>query len=115
MSQLFIAELPPLTIPNGAAVSNSFDWKEYGYDSEAITVFAPAALDVLTYTWEVSRDGGTTYKTLVDTVGAPIYVPAATFAVVYNGTFASITNLRIKASGNVAADRTWTLLKAFKS
>lgn len=115
MTQLFNGRLPSLVIPNGAANSQSFDWGTAAFDTEALTVIAPAALDALTYTWEVSTDGGTTFRTLQDLTATDMKVPAAGKAMIYNGVFSGITHLRIHASGNAAADRTFTMMKATRA
>ena len=114
-TQLFFGSMPNLTIPNGAADSNVLNMLKAGFDAEALTVCAPGTLDALTYTWLVSVDGGATYCTLTDLTGTAIIVPAATKAIVYNGVFTGITNLKLHASGNVAADRVFQLGKAWRA
>lgn len=108
------AKMSPLVIPQGAAVSQSLAWATLA-DAEAISVGAPPALDTTTYTWEVSYDSGTTWQTLVDSLGAAIPVPAAGKAMVFNGVFGGFTNIRLKAADNAAAARTFQLMKIFSA
>jgi len=114
MTQLFWASMPSLTIPNGAADSNVLECLKAEYDSEALSVAAPAVLDALTYTWLVSNDRGTTYNTLIDLTGTAVLVPPATKTIIYNGIFTAITHIKLHASGNVAADRVFTLAKSHR-
>lgn len=114
MSSLWQAKGPTFTIPNGTAVSNSIDYELTLQDAEGVTVFAPATLDVLTYTWEVSMDAGVTWKTLKDTSNTAIGVPAAASAITYNGIFGGYGLLRIKASGNVTAEKIFTTMKVWR-
>ena len=102
-----------LTIPSGTAVSNSLNVQQTVYDAEAFWVMAPAALDALTFTWEASEDG-TTWTTLQDSTATDLKVPAAGHSIVYNGMITGMPFLRIKASGNVAADRVFRMHKTVR-
>lgn len=104
-----------LTISSGQDESNTLDCRETVYDAEALNVAAPAALDALTYSWEVSIDGGVSFQTLQDASATDIKVPAAGKAIVYNGIFTGITHLRIAATGNAAEDRVFKLSKAWRA
>lgn len=120
MSALSIVKLTDLTIPNGTAVSRWVLAERECGDAELITIYAPGTLDALTYTIEVSYDqdngANTTYSptnvtTLNDGAG-DVAPPAATKACSYPG-FA-VKAWRIKASGNVTADRVFGLTKSVR-
>jgi len=99
--------LPNLVIPNGSSVSNSLE----AWDADSVGVAAPAAVDALTYSFEVSCDNGTTWKTLADSAGN-ILPPAAGKARLYPE-LPRFTHFRIKASGNVGSDHTYQVTKQY--
>ena len=107
MSQSFTSNLPPLTIPSGSANSNSMSFAEFS-DATAVTLYGPAALDALTFTLEISRDGSTwvTSNDGTSDIGPPAAVKGRQYT-----EFLGANYVRIHASGNVAADRTWTASK----
>lgn len=51
----FNVEMPSLVVPTGAQVSNILNSGMYE-DAESLTLYAPAALDVTTYTFEGNPD-----------------------------------------------------------
>jgi hypothetical protein len=111
---IFGATVPPFIIPLGDSESNELDWKGVMQDAEGLCVIAPADLAADTFTWEVSHDLGVTWATLNDLTNTAVEVPDEGCAIIYNGVFSGIDRLRIKASGNVAADRTFTLRKIWR-
>jgi hypothetical protein len=108
MSQAFSSSIADITIANGAAVSRSVRSLYEYMDATAITLQAPSSLDALTFTIETSTDDST-WTTLSDGT-ADIGPPAAGKSRQYTEMIGS-AYFRIKASGNVAADRTF---KAYK-
>lgn len=109
-----VAKLKDLVVPNGTAVSNFWVAGEVYEDAVNVLMTCESA-DVATFTLEVTDDavptaGGTwkTYQELNGAVLADFVVPnVATKAwKVPQGALAS-TGLRLRASGNVTADRTY--------
>lgn len=112
---LFQVPMEDMVIPNGTAVSNAINWNRDYFDAEVFTVQAPTALDALAFTFEVSNDG-INYGALQDATGTAIKAPSAqNIAMVYNGVISAINFIRLKAAGNVAADRTFKTIKAFRA
>lgn len=109
MSASFNGNAPPLTIPSGASVSNALDFASYS-DAASIILYAPATLDALTFTIEGSRDG-ITFMTLYD--GAADIAPPPAGKCRQYIEMIGLNFFRIKASGNVAADRTWSVTKTW--
>ena len=108
MSTSFFGALSDAVIANGANASRAV-YSDYEYsDATAITIQAPAALDALTFTLEVSQDGSS--WTTASDGSNDLPVPAAGKAVQYTELL-SVKYWRIKASGNVAADRTFKVSK----
>lgn len=102
----------PLTIPNGSSVSNVIGVENL-QDALSLLVESPANLDADTFTFEVSQDN-VTFVTLSDGT-ADIVVPAASKGIVYKqNCFGAAQFLRIKSSGNVAADRVFKVTKQFE-
>lgn len=115
-----VARLPTLIIPNGTNVSNIWRSREVFEDCLVLAVGGISVTDgALTYTWEASDDpevaaGGTWF-----TVQAPAdLAPPAQGKWLYYS-IGQITPLfaagalRIKASGNVTAQRSWAGSKQF--
>jgi hypothetical protein len=101
--------LKSLTIPNGAAISNILDSSiDYVGLSGIIMIMAPAVLDALTFTIEVGNDG-INFFTLTSDGTVPLTLPIATKAKAYYFELNAAKYLRLKASGNVAADRIFLL------
>lgn len=103
-------QLPDLTIPNGAAVSNIFNSPENQDDAECVTVYSPAALDALTFSFEVNANAqavaaspGWVTLQVGDPAADAVPPPAGKARTYYE--LASAMAYRMKASGNVAADR----------
>lgn len=117
---LFNIRLPDLVIPLGTAVSNVLNSNKCYDDAESIVLYAVNVTDgALTYTIEVNPDPNATnaspnWATLQvgdeQAVGSAV-PPLATFARLFYE-LAAVMAFRIKASGNVTADRTWSADKA---
>lgn len=118
MAQLETVRCMPLTIPNGSANSNVLKAREQYADAEELMLYAPAALDVLTFTIEVTDDpdaAAPVFRTLQS--GSPLAdvpPPAAGKAISFAG-LSSAMGIRIHASGNVAADRVWAVSKQYRA
>lgn len=114
MANLSQTDMPDAIISAGQANSQTMDWAKDFFDSEAISIEAPAALDVLTFTIQVSQDG-TNWGDLQDSAGTAIGVPsAANAARTYNGIITAMKFWRIHGSGNVAADRNFKISKVWR-
>lgn len=110
------AKLKDLVIPNGAAVSNIWTAREVYEDADQVILTSETAVDgALTYTLEVTDDANpvtgsawSTYQILNGAALADFALPT-----VINKACAipvgalGATGMRIKASGNVTADRTF--------
>ncbi len=96
-----------LTIANGTSTSNSMALEAEGA-RRALTalILAPAVLDALTFTVEVSEKPGGTFRTL-RSGGTDVTLAAGKADVV---TILTAGELRIKASGNVAANRAFDVI-----
>jgi hypothetical protein len=115
MTLLLQLVMPDLIIPNGTAVSQTIDWQQDMFDAEAFTIQAPHVLDAVTLTMQVSSDG-VNFGTLKDLTGTAIKVPSAIDdAICYNGVVSAIKFFRLLASGNVAADRHFSLVKSYRA
>jgi len=118
MACLAVARLKPLTVPNGTNVSNVWLAREVYDDAEEVMLYGPAALDALTFTIEVSFNpeaAAPTWVTLQDgSPAADVTAPAATKARSYASGLISAVGVRIKASGNVAADRVFDASKQYR-
>ena len=101
--------IPALVIPNGASVSNVLDRTVFG-DATAFSLFAPGTLDATTFVIEISPDG-TNWFGWEDSSGTAIACPGASKARVYSS--AIFKSMRIKAGANVAADRSFSVVKEF--
>lgn len=114
---LSTVSLPSLTIPNGAAVSNILNANKSYADAESIDLYAPAALDALTFTIEVNANpdavaASTGWVTLqIGDPAADAAPPAAGKGRTYYE-LATAFAFRLKSSGNVAADRTFLVSKS---
>lgn len=116
------AKLKDLVILNGAAVSNFWRADEVYADADNIMITRESAVDgALTFTLEVTDDAvpsaaGTwsTYQILNGAALADFAVPtvAAKAFAVPMGALAA-TGIRIRASGNVTADRTFGASKQY--
>ena len=114
MSFLGITKCADVTISNGGTTSNVVKAREVFQDADTITLFAPAVLDAVTFTIEGTDDpdaAAPTWTTLYDGANDVLPPPAGKHSVYACPTF---QGFRIKASGPVAADRTWRMSKAFK-
>jgi len=103
---------PVLTIASGQSASNALPSSAIE-DLVAALLYAPATLDALTFTLEVNANPNATtsdsgWITLCDATGTAIAPPAASKAQLYSE-LPHAGAIRIKASGNVAADRMWKL------
>jgi hypothetical protein len=108
MTQSFDARLFNVVIPSGSNVTRSISGAYEYSDAVAIVIQAPATLDALTFTIEVSNDG-TNFATLTDGTN-PLPMPGAGQAIQYTDILGSRA-FRIKASSNVAADREFLVSK----
>jgi hypothetical protein len=105
-------QIPALTIPSGASVSNVIPSPTF-VDCPGILLYGPPALDALTYRIQVHPDPRATnstlhWRNLADLAGTDFSPPAALKAQMYTD-LASAGAIRIQASGNVTADRTWSV------
>lgn len=106
-----------LTIPNGTAVSNILTAKGYFGDADILQLFPPVALDAHTYiiqlTFDVTPIASGNWYTWNNNV-SNINPPGVGISIAYP--VPACTGLRLKdSSGNVAADRTWTVLKRWNA
>lgn len=106
----FIASLPDLVVASSGTTSNSMDAKYQTSDANAVVIAAPASLDAVTYTLQVSMDN-TTYYTLSDGT-ADIGPPAAGKARQYTELL-GWPYFRIAQSGAAASSRTFKCFKQF--
>ena len=114
MTAIAIVNCPSLTIANGGTTSNVLKSREVYQDADTITLYAPAALDAVTFTIEGTDDPDAVspvWTTLYDGASDVVPPPAGKHSVYPCPTF---QGFRIKASVAVAADRTWRVTKAFK-
>lgn len=103
-----------LTIPINTSVSNSLNWQRDFFDAEALGIQAPSALDALNFSIQVSQDD-VNFGDLQDLTGVPVKAPsAALVGMMYNGVIAAFPYMRIKASGNVAAERIFKTHKMWR-
>jgi len=107
----FTISMPSLVIASGAASSNVLSAEQHYEDAVSIYMHGPASLDALTFTIEMSHDGSSwaTYSSGGSDVGPAGAVKATIYYDLPNAPF-----IRLKASGNVAATRTWILAKNCK-
>jgi len=118
MSTLAVAKIGALTILNTGTTSNVFKAREVYEDAEEIQLDAPAALDALTFTIEVTNDpdaAAPVFTTLQD--GSPpadVNPPAAGKSRSYASGLLGAGGFRIKASGAVAADRIFNATKQYR-
>lgn len=108
MTVSFVGTIGEVYIPSGSNATRAIVSDIECSDATAITIQSPTTLDALTFTIEVSQDG-TTWATANDGTG-DLPVPAASKAIQYVEML-SVRYWRIKASGNVAADRTFAVTK----
>lgn len=116
------AKLKDLVIPNGAAVSNIILAREVYEDADVLLLTGEAVADgALTYTIDVTDDiepsAGGVWRTFQIVNGAALADwPAPNVntkaAAIPRDALAS-TGLRVHASGNVTADRTFGLSKQY--
>lgn len=114
---LATAKCPDLKIPNGTSVSNIWKAREVYEDAEDLQLMADVVTDgALTYTVEITSDFEPTaagfWVTLQD-AGADFAPPVAGKAKKLPTEALSATGIRIKASGNVTADRNWRAAKQY--
>lgn len=108
MTSSFGAVIHDVIIPSGSNVSRAVQGVYEYHDASNITIQSPSALDALTFTIEVSQDGSV-WATLSDGA-SDLPVPAASKAIQYTEILPH-KFFRIKASGNVAADRIFLVSK----
>lgn len=108
MTQSFDARLHDVVIASGASATRSISGAYEYSDATAIVIQSPATLDALSFTIEISNDG-TTWATLTDGTN-PLPMPGAGQAMQYTDMLGARA-FRIKASSNVAADRTFLVSK----
>lgn len=108
MTQSFDARLFNVVIPSGSNVTRTISGAYEYSDATAITIQSPATLDALTFTIEISNDG-TNFATL-NTGTVDLTVPAAGKAIQYTDMLGA-RFFRIKASGNVSANREFLVSK----
>lgn len=107
--------IPNVVIPNGAAVSNIV--KCIGFnDADGIMLYGLLTTDgALTYTIEVSPEAEATAASAWMTlqIGDPAgdAAPPLQGKARFYSEIAAAMSFRIKASGNVTADRTWNASK----
>ena len=113
MSVSFITNYQ-ITIASGQNASGWSTAKIHHHDAAALVIYSPAVLDALTFTFEVvgTEDGVGLTRTLVDASGTDMSIPGAGKARWY-AELASVGSWRIKASGNVAANRVFDVTKHF--
>ena len=118
MGVLAVGQHIQLTIPNGQANSNVLKAREAHEDAEELMLYAPAVLDALTFTIEVTDDPDAVtpvWRTFQSgETPADVSPPAATKARSYEN-LTSAAGIRIHASGNVAADRIWEVTKQYRT
>lgn len=110
-----------LTIPSGEDESNTLFAAQWFDDAAVLVLQGPASLDALTFTFEtpdtndVYNTNPIVYTTFQD--GDPFAdlapPPAGKSRAYYS--LPATPGFRIKASGNVAADRTWKVWKQLAS
>ena len=115
----FSGGLPDLVILNTFSVSNEIGPSDEVFsDALSIGLLAPAVLDAVTYTIEVTRDFSASprvWQTLES--GDPladVAPPAVTKARVYID-IALFDGFRIFATGAATADRTWRVIKSWRN
>ncbi|SRR6266576_6267207 len=118
MATLATVRVADLKIPNAGTISNVFLSRECYDDAEELELHAPAALDALTFTIEVSdapEAAAPVWRTLQD--GSPpadVSPPLAGKSRSYTTGLLSAVGLRLKASAPVAADRIWAVTKQYR-
>lgn len=106
--------MPDITIPNGQQFSPAINWDQLYSDAEAISVQSPVGMTE-TISYQTSFDG-ITWGDLVDSTATALKGPqAASQTLIYNGIITSIQYWRFKANGNVGADRTFKITKAYRA
>ena len=107
---MFISQIAAtLTIPNGTASSNVIGVETLS-DAESFILQAPATL-AETVTISVSSDG-VTFAQLMDSAGVAVKVPVVATAISYHNTALGPAQfLKLVSGGNVAADRSFVLMK----
>lgn len=110
-------QMAPVTILNGAQLSNIVNSPENHDDAESVTLYAPAALDAGTYTLEANPDGQAVAATpgwVTLQIGDPAAdansPPAGKARTYYE--LASTMAWRIRCSINQTADRTFKVSKS---
>ncbi|KKL04149.1 hypothetical protein LCGC14_2618940 [marine sediment metagenome] len=118
---LHVAQLPDLAIPNGTKPSNALTRADIE-DAIGILLIAPAALDAVTYTIQIRRNGAATWVALqegdIGVALADVLPPAAGKAQFYDFSRLGISaghSFRINAASNVGdalhiweASKIWT-------
>ena len=104
---LHVAQLPDLAIPNGTKPSNALTRADIE-DAIGILLIAPAALDAVTYTIQIRRNGAATWVALqegdIGVALADVLPPAAGKAQFYDFSRLGISaghSFRINAASNV--------------
>lgn len=112
MSVSNIIKLPDLVIPNGAAVSNTYDNNVHG-DAAIIALISPASLPE-TVKWFGSIDGTTYVAIQTGATLTDITVPAASKGTTYGVELLAFPYLQLHStSGNVAGARTFQMAKHY--
>lgn len=120
---LFVARLPNLTIPNGAAVSNIWNSNVVYEDSEGLMLAGINVTDgVITYVIQVCDDPAATAASTwfnLNTGAADVAPPVQGKAIIYTPSLhewlATAGSIRIQASANVTANRSWAASKQFRA
>lgn len=113
MYTTYSVKLSPVSITSGEAESRLVKSKHEYSDAVSLTIESPATLDSLTFTLEIPNDVDNPTSWTVHQVGispADETVPAAGKARTYYD-LVGTKGFRIKASGNVAATRTFLVTK----
>lgn len=111
------SSLEDITIPNGTDSSRVVRSVEEYFDALALEVDGPAALDALTFVFETADNDAfsTNVRTIqVNDPPTDLSAPGALKTRVYGPELLGVKRFRIKASGNVAADRTWKATKTWR-
>lgn len=100
----------PLTIPSGAAVSNSLEVAKTIGDAFVVGIQSPSTLDALTFKLQVSYDNATWADLYITDSVVLATLPATGLARPYYD-LCCFKYIRAAASGNVASDRVFIVSK----
>jgi hypothetical protein len=112
MPSMLSSEILSITVASGLTDSDLFDGAHI-QDCSSVVFYGPAAL-LETPTFQVSNDGGVTWKTWQqgDTAPGDAAPPLAGKARTYFD-LPGVRALRIHLGGAAAADRTWTISRLY--